>query len=226
MSEQVGSIISSIERQKRKPRYNIYIEDEFAFGVHEDILIKHRLMKGQSIDKRRMEEILQDEERQQAYLYSIRWLGARPRTRKEIFDRLKSKGYEEGIIEETVKRLSEQNYVDDADYAKRWAEERVRLHKKGRRWIQQELKEKGVAEQHIQDALTEVDTEAEWDSALVLARKKWHSGSSSSKDDRARYQKTLAYILRRGYPMDLASRAVRKIADEADTEAPVEDAWE
>lgn len=223
----MDSIISSIEQQKRKARYNVYIDDEFAFGVHEDILVKHRLMKGQRIDKVRMEEILQDEERQQAYLYALRWLGTRARTRKEIFDRLKSKGYEEGVIEETVKRLSEQHYVDDADYAKRWADERVRLHKKGRRWIQQELKQKGVADQHIQDALTEVDVEAEWESALALARKKWNSGGGiSSKDDRARFQKTLSFILRRGYPMDIASRAVRQIADEADAEAPAEDVWE
>src|SRR5690554_6643246 len=42
-------MISKIEPQKRKGRYNIYINEEFAFGVDEEVLLKFHLNKGMHI---------------------------------------------------------------------------------------------------------------------------------------------------------------------------------
>jgi regulatory protein len=225
LTDRTDTVITSIEQQKRKQRYNIYINEQFAFGVHEDILIKHRLVKGQAIDQARMEMIVKDDELQQAYLNALKWLGVRARTSKEVRERLITKEYTEDIVEEVLRRLREQKYIDDTDFAKRWADERVRLHKKGRRWVRQELKEKGVPEQAIHDALSEVDEETEWVSALSLGQKRWGRGSSKSDEPWQRKQRVLAFLVRRGYSVELASRVVKKLA-EGEPTASDDESWE
>ena len=51
-------IITKVEKQKRgKHRYNIYLNEEYAFSVHEDILIKHRLNKGESLHPQEIERL-------------------------------------------------------------------------------------------------------------------------------------------------------------------------
>lgn len=42
--------ITKITSQKQKGRYNIFIDEQFAFGVTESVLIKFRLAKGLEID--------------------------------------------------------------------------------------------------------------------------------------------------------------------------------
>lgn len=208
-------IITSIEKQPNRQRYHIYVNGLPAFNVHEDILVKHRLSKGRAIDPDLEAAILRDEEYQQAYLDALRWLGVKARTRHEIMERLMRKGYAQAAAEEALRRLEAQGYVNDADFARRWADERLRVHKRGRRWIRQELKEKGLSEEHIHAALAELDEQAEAESALELARKRWRSLSGGREDSgRKRKQKVMAYLLRRGFSPEAAAEAVRTAAEE------------
>ena len=50
-TEEIDVLITSIEKQKKSRfRYNIFLNEQFAFSVHEDMLVKHRLLKGQYIN--------------------------------------------------------------------------------------------------------------------------------------------------------------------------------
>ena len=45
--EEISVDHHQVEKQKQgRYRYNIFLNEEFAFSVHEDILVKHRLIKG------------------------------------------------------------------------------------------------------------------------------------------------------------------------------------
>ena len=46
--------ISKIEAQKRKGRYNIYLDGKYAFPVAESVLIQFRLMKGTELDEKQI----------------------------------------------------------------------------------------------------------------------------------------------------------------------------
>lgn len=124
--------ITKIERQKRiKDRYNLFIDEQFAFSVHEDILIKQRLVKGTVISIEHFKVILHAQEKQQAYLDAIRLLSVRLRSEHELKARLKQKGYEPEIRAITLDRLRQEKYVDDGLFAEQLTMQRIRSQKKG-----------------------------------------------------------------------------------------------
>lgn len=204
-----AGMITSVERQKKsKFRYNIFIDGDFAFSVHEDIMIKHRLIKGEAVEREDIARIVQDDERHQAYLEAIRYIGRRPRSFKEVQMHLKEKGYEPERISETVERLRTERYLDDGAFAKLWSEHRITAQKKGRRWVEMELSQKGVDDSDISAALSQIDPEEEYTAALELGAKKWRITTGEPYE---RKRKVLTFLLRRGFSGELAGRVLREI---------------
>ncbi|WP_309122957.1 RecX family transcriptional regulator [Paenibacillus sp.] len=220
-------VITSVEKQKKQQyRYNVFIDDEFAFAVHEDVLMRHRLFKGQSVPPDRLEEVLRDEERQDAYVKAVRWLGNRPRTEKEIRTYLVRKEYEPSAIDDCVRRLTEQRYVDDERFSRSLAEERLQRQGKGKQWIKQELLQKGVAKATVQEAVGDIDPEEEKASATTVARKRWRT-LSGQEDRVAAKRKLYAYLARRGFSAAAVREAVREATADEPTGAEEEDwGWE
>jgi len=209
-----SGIVTSVEVQKKqKHRYNIYIDEQFAFAVHEDVLMKHQLFKGKHVDPQLMAEVLRDDERQQAYLKTIRWLGGRGRTEKEIRLYLRRKEYEDAIIDECIDRLKKERYVNDERLSKQLMEERLTLQGKGKIWVRQELLQKGVAKSIIQETLESVQPEDEEASASALARKRWRT-LAKQENRLAAQRKLYAYLARRGYSPSAVKKAVREVTQE------------
>lgn len=75
---------------------------------------------------------------------ALRYLGTRPRTRREVADRLARAAVPSAIVEATLDRLAELGYVDDAAFARWWAEQRDRHAPRGRRLVELELRRRGV----------------------------------------------------------------------------------
>jgi len=201
-------IITAVERQEKHPqRYNIYLDGEYAFSVHEDILVKHRLLKGGVLESRLVESVLRDEERQKAYHAALRYMSGRPRSEKEVRDRLAAKGFEEEAIVSVLHQLNREGYLDDREFARMWAEQRVHSQKKGRQYVVQELKRKGIGRDRIQEALNQLDEQIEADHAYGLLSSRW---PKLSGEHRAKKQKLLAFLLRKGYTRSVIQQAVRQ----------------
>lgn len=82
--------ISKIERQKKNPqRYSIFIQDEYAFGVDEQILLKFSIHKGMSLNQDLITKILQAEFQQSVFLKALNYLSYGLRSEKEMRDYLK-----------------------------------------------------------------------------------------------------------------------------------------
>lgn len=214
------ALITKVERQKgNKHRYNIFLDEEYAFSVHEDIMVKHRLIKGESVERARIETIVRDDERHQAYLEGIRYIGRRPRSQKEVKLHLKEKGYEPEQIDEVVDRLQSERYLDDGSFAKLWTEHRIISQRKGRRWVEMELTQKGVDDGDIAAAFREIDPEEEFAGAWELGLKKWRITGGEGLE---RKRKVMAFLMRRGYSNELVNRVIRKLSqgkmDYPDTE--------
>lgn len=206
--------ITAVERQqKRKDRYNIFVNEEYAFSVHADIMIKFRMMKDMEIEAAEIERIVHAEERHHAYLQALRYLQFRPQSAKELRRKLKDKGYAKPIIDSVIQQLTEQRYVDDELYAKQISEQRILSQKKGRMWVRRELAQKGISGEHIEEAMSAIDEEAEYDSAYSLGLKRWNGMKSNAFD---RKQKLSAFLLRRGFPQGIVRRALRQIEADGD----------
>jgi regulatory protein len=206
-------LITSVEKQKRnKYRYNIYLNELFAFSVHEDMLVKHRLLKGEYVDAARITAIVTEDEQHKALMEALRFIGRRPRSQKEVIYKLREKGYEDEAIQITVRKLIEQKAIDDEQFAALWTEHRIFSQKKGRRWVQQELQQKGLSKEHILGAMANVDVEAEYQAAYDIAKKKWSTLHGESYD---RTRKLVSFMLRRGYSNQIVSSIIKKLTGES-----------
>lgn len=212
-TEEIDVLITSIEKQKKSRfRYNIFLNEQFAFSVHEDMLVKHRLLKGQYINAARIEEIITEDEYHKAYMVALRFVGYRPRSRKEIEVRLREKGHAEDAISRTIQKLVEQKIIDEEQFAIMWTEDRLFLQKKGRRLIQQELQQKGLSKEQIQGALANVDEEAELEAAYDTAKKKWLTTKGEPFE---RKHKLAGFMLRRGYSSTMVNTVLKRVTGES-----------
>ena len=205
--------ITRLERQKRnKQRINIYINEEYAFALHEDVLIKYRLTKGAELDEADMRELLEAEERSRAEQYALRHIGMRPRTTEEVRQYLLGKGFSAEVAAETIVRFIERKYLDDRLYARQWIEERMRLKPRGSRLLRQELQHKGIDSRLIEEALSEPDHDEEYEACLVCARKK------SARRTFASYMemrdKIGPFLQRKGFPLGTINRVLRQLYEE------------
>lgn len=213
------SIITLVEKQKRgKHRYNIFLNEEYAFSVHEDILIKHRLVKGESVDLQDIERIIQDEERNNSYMKALRAIGRRPHSSSELKRKLKESGYEPPIIEWVIEKLASQNYLNDEEFAKMWTDSRIISQKKGRNLVRQELQQKGIDKELVKHAMENINQEDEIAGAMKLAQTKWKQTSGEVFDKK---RKTAAFLMRRGYTGAVVTKVLGQLSSE-----PSEDDFE
>ncbi|MFP3513308.1 recombinase RecA, partial [Peribacillus sp. SIMBA_075] len=73
-------IITKITRGKNNPeRYNIYLEEKFAFSVDETLIIRYQLTKGKELDQWTIEEMNFEDEVRKAFNKALHYLGFRMR---------------------------------------------------------------------------------------------------------------------------------------------------
>ena len=99
-----------------------------------------------------------------------------------------------------------QGYVDDARYARTFAEDRRKLDDWGPERIERRLLALGVDAELVTDALSVRDAAGELDAAVALLRRRF--GAAIPADDRER-ERALGMLARKGYDLELAYDAVR-----------------
>ncbi|MBP1961033.1 regulatory protein RecX [Paenibacillus aceris] len=211
--EQQPSMITMVEKQKRgKHRYNIFLNEEYAFSVHEDILIKHRLVKGELVNSHEIERIIQDEEQNNAYMKALRVIGRRPHSSSELKRKLKETGYEPPVIEWVIDKLASQNYLNDEEFAKMWTDSRIISQKKGRNLVRQELQQKGIRKELVKHAMDNINPEDEIAGAMKLAQTKWKQTSGETFEKK---RKTAAFLMRRGYTGAVVTKVLSQLSSES-----------
>ncbi|WP_405173175.1 regulatory protein RecX [Paenibacillus sp. FSL H8-0260] len=203
--------ITKVERQKKSDHRYIIHFGAYNMTVHEDVMIKYRMITGNSFMKADLLEIVVADERQRAYVEGLRYLERKPRTAMEMTRRLRQKEIGETIIAEVVQRLQEERLLDDPLYAKQWAEQRIANQRKGKMWIRQELREKGIDKTLISEALENITPEQELESALETGRKKWNLIRGEASDKR---RKTGAFLMRRGFSGDMVRQVINTLLAE------------
>jgi regulatory protein len=137
-----------------------------------------------------------------------RALNRRDRTELELRGILAEKRVapeESGVV---VAELLEGGFVDDAAFARRFADDRRRLDAWGAERIGRRLRALGVAPELVAAALGEQDHEGEMEAALALLRRRFPAAPDTARErDRA-----LGMLVRKGYELDLAHDALRRHA--------------
>ncbi|WP_025028519.1 RecX family transcriptional regulator [Caldalkalibacillus mannanilyticus] len=215
LNDQETGKITRIEQQKKNShRYNVYIDDQYAFSVHEDVLVSCRLLKGKELTIAYLNQILVEEEKKKIERAGLRYLSYRARTKKEMETHLSSKEFDLDLISDVISKWIDQGLIDDLRFAIQWCTERSEYKKRGKRVLREELKEKGVAPLWIEQALEHINDEVEWNACLQLAEKKVRMLKDFS-EPRNR-SKLFQYLMRKGYSLELIQQIYRHLLQKTD----------
>jgi regulatory protein len=220
MSLQAGeqAVILAVETHPKQPgmyRLAVRLPDksgEKLLTVHEDTLVSMRLLKGRRLTHEEWEELLKEEALEEAYRAALAILERKARTVRELTEAMKRKGFSQDAIAGSIRRLKQRRLLDDAAYARRFAEQRVAMQRKGSRLVRQELLQRGISREEADQALQALDSGVEQETALALARKKWPGIKGEPREKR---MKLIAFLVRRGFPGSVAKAAADQAASEA-----------
>lgn len=142
----------------------------------------------------------------------LRQLTGAPRSRRHLEDALARRGVDEALAARLLDRFTEVGLIDDAEYAQMLVRSQVSSRGLARRALAQELRRRGIADEHAQSALEQVDDETEESAARDLLRRRWRSGAGVDPQVQAR--RAMAMLGRKGYSSGLSSRLVREMVDD------------
>jgi len=116
----------------------------------------------------------QDLKRAQETAYRL--LSYKPRSRKELIERLGQKGFLQDVIEEVIRRLEAEGYIDDEAYGQGIAKSLIQRRLLGKEALRSELSKRGL-EREITEKIIE-DSYAgreEGDLAFQALERKWRT---------------------------------------------------
>lgn len=173
---------------------------------------------GSSDPSRAGQELPPQDPAERARAICLRLLTGAPRTRKQLADALEKREIPEEIAVEVLSRFEELRLIDDAAFAGAWVESRHHGRGLARRALARELRTKGVEPALIDEAVGQLDSEREEETARELVARKLRATRGLERDKRVR--RLAGMLARKGYPEGMALRVVRQaLAEEGeDTE--------
>jgi regulatory protein len=148
---------------------------------------------------------------EQAFEIAGRFLGARPRSRWEVEQRLRRAGAEDAVVRTTLDRLERVGFVDDVAFARWWVEQRDRHAPRGRVALETELRAKRVPPAVIATLREgEAGEEPLTDDERADAALERHLKGRPLPDDPKALQRLGMFLVRRGFAPETARAAIRR----------------
>lgn len=207
--------ITRIEtQQKRRDRVNLYVDGEFALGLSKETLLRAALRVGDELSAARIDALTAEETLFQARTAALRLLSRRPRSEKEIRDRLREKEFGDREIARIIDDLKSSGLINDAEFARTYVRNALALRPQGEIQLRQKLLLLGVARPVIDDCLREIMPGVDVEHmARTLAERylaKTRSGSRRA-DPQKRRRLVAGMLARRGYAWTVINQVLHSL---------------
>lgn len=158
MTENRQTITALTAQKKNQERVNVFLDGSFAFGL--PLATAVHLKVGQSLSPAEVEALKQEDLLDKVKQAAYRFISYRPRSVAELKRHLDRKGYDEQLIETAVAHLITVGLLDDEAFARYWVEQRETFKPRSQLAIRQELHQKGISRDIIENILSDVDETA------------------------------------------------------------------
>lgn len=190
-------------------RSNVFLNGRYAFSLDDSLIASESLQIGRELTEEEVRRLLRADLARRCYDAALRLISLRPRSEKEIRDRLIRRGFDPADVESTITRLKESNLINDEEFARFWIENRETFKPRSRRLLKQELRSKGVDNALIAGVTGELDEgEAAYRAGMEKARSLPHNDYTVFR------QKLGGYLQRRGFSYSLINSVIRRIWQE------------
>lgn len=189
--------ITAIKAQVKNPeRVSIYVDEKYEFSLNHAQLLEQKLRSGLELDQARLEDLKHISIQGKAYERALNYVMIRPRSLREMQQYARRKEWAPEDTQAIIDKLAARNYLNDRNFARAWVESRKLTKNYSTRKLRLELKQKGVAD----DTINEVLQESGYDEQSAL------KALVAKKQKLARYkndpQKLMRYLAGQGFSYD------------------------
>ena len=194
--------------------YKIFADGQYAVSLPAEIISRFDLKEGGEIDVYRIAELSKAalvRRARERLLYS---LDRRLHSEKELRQKL-ARDYPPDVIDLAVAELDRLGLINDEAFAHAFAEQRLKVNKKGPYAVLQELYQKGVDRETAKMVVDEVFSEddGEINAALAVAQKyKSEIGTPKGK------QRLYSALCRKGFSYSTVKEVMRSLCSEIEFE--------
>jgi len=184
----------------------------FILGVSLFISGKYRLREGDLLSEEKLAQIWKEEVLERARNKALSLIALRPRTEKEIRERLKRYLKKSNllsaalpvslqmalgrVIDKTIIRLKKKKLIDDKEFCRWWIEQRFVFRPRSALEIKSELFRKGIKKEMIERVFQETDYSEKKMIEKLIEKKAGHWGKMSEGERR---KKLTLYLTRKGF---------------------------
>ena len=165
--------ITAIKVNKKRPnRRSIFIDGQFAFTVSEGIFFQHNLEEGGELPDKQIKELTTADEFDKAKQAAVNLLSYRPRSIKEVSNRLVHKGWNMDLADRVTGELVDKGYLNDEEFAAIFARDKAKNKCLGPVALKSELIKTGVAQKIIEQTIEAVYSKYPADELIQRLMKK------------------------------------------------------
>ena len=198
-------------RAHRKKLIRVYLDGEYAFSVRPNLA--KGLQVGEELETELIESLRQKDAFEAARDRALHFLSFRPRSEDEVRRFLTKKGCDSAVVSDVLKRLGDAALLNDAQFAAFWVENRETFRPKGLFGLRYELREKGVADDIIDEALAGLNpAQSAYRAAAPRAARMAHLERDVF------FRRLTGFLQRRGFAYEVIGATVRKLWDEMNDE--------
>jgi len=200
-------VLTRLVQGKKNPnRVNLYLDGVYAFSLSIDEVAKQGLKKDLKLSDPQVAHLKQVDEEEYIYVKILNFLSYRPRTTKEVRDRLWKYGIKDlSSQNQIIDRLKSKGYLDDLVFAHWFIESRNTHRPRSIRMLTQELKAKGISEEIISSVVGNISEE--YTAIWRILSKKLGQPRILEHNERS---KIYAFLNRQGFAWDKVKEVVKK----------------
>jgi regulatory protein len=204
--------ITAVERNKKnRDKVSVYIDEKYCFSMEEEDFLRLNLYEKREISREEIDNIKKNINLRQAKSAAVKYLSLKYRCEKEVRNKLEAQGFDFEDIDNAIEELKSMGYINDKIYAQKYVHDRAMLRPKSKKFIKNELKNKGVPEDIIDEVLMDWDVDEDA-VAFGLAKKKF--GKYDLRDQKI-IKKIYSFLLHRGYNFETIEGVIRNMESES-----------
>ena len=186
--------------------YKTYVDGNYCCLLQAEIIVKNKIKVGSTFNQDEFLKIREESDELTCKTLGLNYISNGPKTRKQVFDHLKQKGYLIISINKALDTLCEYGYISDKYYAEMFV--KSKQEQKGKMYLKNALKQKGVSDSIINEVLE--NFESDEDCIMLLANK----FLKNKKDDGKLKEKLYRHLLGKGFEYGEVIKVCNKIFKE------------
>ncbi|HSD64915.1 MAG TPA: regulatory protein RecX [Ignavibacteriaceae bacterium] len=201
-----------IERVVKKDDENviIYLDNQEKLFLSYEVFLKNRLKKDMEITEDGFSFLVRENQKYFIRKKAFNLLGRRLHSCKELRMKLLRNKYDSTLVDSVLEYLKEKNLLNDYEFGKQYAGEKIRTKAWGRNKIISELFKKGLSRGIIDEILNEENLNYT-DNAFTIAEKKLKILSKRDYDGRQLSSKLYTFLSSKGYDYDTITEVVKRL---------------